>query len=202
MLMFFVGMSNGPEELLPVITGVSMLALAVRRRFALKAGGAAGLTPGEMAAERTAELEERVAELEAARPRWRSSPSGSILRSGCWPGAPGIRSGSDPGHSGTPVDLGHRHLRADRPYGGHRYPARLGERDQQRHRCRGVLVDDRHWLSGRSRSVGAWGSVGDSPSGSRLERWRPSGLPSSSNGSTSSSRSGAGPRAGRATRFC
>lgn len=66
MLMFFVGMSNGPEELLPVITGVSMLALAVRRRFALKAGGAAGLTTGEMAAERIAELEERVAELEAA----------------------------------------------------------------------------------------------------------------------------------------
>jgi hypothetical protein len=66
MFMFFVAMSNGPEELLPVITGISMLVLAVRRRFALKAGGTIGLTTGEMAAERIAELEERVAELEAA----------------------------------------------------------------------------------------------------------------------------------------
>ena len=66
MFIFFVAMSGGPEELLPVITGISMLVLAVRRRFALKAGGAAGLTTGEMAAERIAELEARVAELEAA----------------------------------------------------------------------------------------------------------------------------------------
>ena len=67
MLMAFVAMSNGPEELMPVITGVSLLVLAVRRRIALKGGGAAaGLTTGEMAAERIAELEERVAELESA----------------------------------------------------------------------------------------------------------------------------------------
>ena len=66
MLMAFVAMSNGPEELLPVITGFSLLVLAVRRRFALKAGGTAGLTTGEMAAERVAELEDRVAELESA----------------------------------------------------------------------------------------------------------------------------------------
>src|SRR5687767_15260425 len=67
MVIFFVAMSNGPEEMLPVITGVSLLVLAVRRRIALKSGGAtAGLTTGEMAAERIAELEERVAELEAA----------------------------------------------------------------------------------------------------------------------------------------
>jgi hypothetical protein len=67
MLMFFVAMSGGPEEMFPVITGVSLLVLAVRRRIALKSGGAtAGLTTGEMAAERIAELEERVAELEAA----------------------------------------------------------------------------------------------------------------------------------------
>lgn len=66
MVAFFVGMSNGPEELFPVITGISLLALAVRRRFALKSGSAAGLTTGEMAAERIAELEERVAELESA----------------------------------------------------------------------------------------------------------------------------------------
>ena len=66
MVMFFVAMSGGPEELFPVITGVSLLVLAVRRRLALKSGTAAGLTTGEMAAERIAELEERVAELESA----------------------------------------------------------------------------------------------------------------------------------------
>ena len=67
MLMFFIAMSGGPEELFPVITGASLLVLAVRRRIALKSGGAAaGLTTGEMAAERIAELEERVAELESA----------------------------------------------------------------------------------------------------------------------------------------
>ena len=66
MLMFFVAMSGGPEEMFPVITGVSLLVLAVRRRIALKSGAAAGLTTGEMAAERIAELEDRVAELEAA----------------------------------------------------------------------------------------------------------------------------------------
>ena len=67
MVMFFVAMSGGPEEMFPVITGVSLLVLAIRRRIALKSGGAtAGLTTGEMAAERIAELEERVAELEAA----------------------------------------------------------------------------------------------------------------------------------------
>ena len=67
MVVFFVAMSGGPEEMLPVITGASLLVLAVRRRIALKSGSAtAGLTTGEMAAERIAELEDRVAELEAA----------------------------------------------------------------------------------------------------------------------------------------
>jgi hypothetical protein len=67
MVIFFVAMSGGPEEMFPVITGASLLVLAVRRRIALKSGGAtAGLTTGEMAAERIAELEDRVAELEAA----------------------------------------------------------------------------------------------------------------------------------------
>jgi hypothetical protein len=67
MVIFFVAMSGGPEEMFPVITGVSLVVLAVRRRIALKSGGAtAGLTTGEMAAERIAELEDRVAELEAA----------------------------------------------------------------------------------------------------------------------------------------
>lgn len=67
MVLFFIAMSGGPEEMFPVITGVSLLVLAIRRRIALKSGGAtAGLTTGEMAAERIAELEDRVAELEAA----------------------------------------------------------------------------------------------------------------------------------------
>lgn len=66
MMIAFVAMSNGPEELLPVITGVSLLVLAVRRAIALKAGASMGLTTGEMAAQRIAELEDRVAELEAA----------------------------------------------------------------------------------------------------------------------------------------
>lgn len=66
MFIAFVAMSNGPEELFPVLAGGSLLVLAVRRRFALKAGAATGLTTGEMAALRIAELEQRVAELEAA----------------------------------------------------------------------------------------------------------------------------------------
>ncbi len=64
MLIALVAMSNGPEEMFPVITGLSMLVLAIRRRFALKSGVRTGLTTGEMAAERIAELEERMAELE------------------------------------------------------------------------------------------------------------------------------------------
>jgi hypothetical protein len=48
------------------IAGVaSLVLLAVRRRFALRRQGAAGLTTGEVAAERLAELEQRVADLEA-----------------------------------------------------------------------------------------------------------------------------------------
>jgi hypothetical protein len=66
MFMMFVAMSGGPEELFPVITGASLLVLAIRRRIALKSGGTAGLSTGEMAVERIAELEDRVAELEAA----------------------------------------------------------------------------------------------------------------------------------------
>jgi hypothetical protein len=66
MFMAFVAMSNGPEELFPVLAGGSLLVLAVRRRIALKSGERMGITTGEMAALRIAELEQRVAELEAA----------------------------------------------------------------------------------------------------------------------------------------
>lgn len=44
----------------------SLVTLSIRRRFGLRRSHAAGLTTGEMAAERLAELEQRMAELEAA----------------------------------------------------------------------------------------------------------------------------------------
>jgi hypothetical protein len=65
MLMVWVGMSHGPDELFPVITGGSLIVLAVRRAIALRSSARTGLTTGEMEAERVAELEQRVADLEA-----------------------------------------------------------------------------------------------------------------------------------------
>lgn len=66
-----VAVSNGPEELLPVITGLSLLVLGVRRSIALRAleRRGVGLSSGEMAAERIMELEQRMAELESAHAR-------------------------------------------------------------------------------------------------------------------------------------
>lgn len=70
MLLAFVGVSDGPEELFPVITGLSLIVLGFRRSYALKHGeGHPGLTTGEMAAERLAEVEERLAELESVHAR-------------------------------------------------------------------------------------------------------------------------------------
>ena len=66
MLMVWVSMSRGPEEMFPVITGASLIVLGIRRAIALRGSGRTGLTTGEMEAERIAELEQRVAELEAA----------------------------------------------------------------------------------------------------------------------------------------
>ncbi|HEU5218158.1 MAG TPA: hypothetical protein VFU23_05830 [Gemmatimonadales bacterium] len=66
MLMAWVGMSHGPDELFPVITGASLIVLAVRRSIALRSAARTGLTTGEMEAERIGELEQRVAELEAS----------------------------------------------------------------------------------------------------------------------------------------
>ena len=66
MLMVMASMSNGPEELYPLITGTSLIVLGIRRALALRGDARQGLTTGEMAAERFAELEQRVAELEAA----------------------------------------------------------------------------------------------------------------------------------------
>jgi len=65
MLMIWVDMSHGPDEMFPVITGASLIVLGVRRAIALRSGARTGLTTGEMEAERIAELEQRVAELEA-----------------------------------------------------------------------------------------------------------------------------------------
>jgi len=64
-LMVWVDMSHGPEEMFPVISGASLIVLAVRRAIALRSSARAGLTTGEMEAERIAELEQRVADLEA-----------------------------------------------------------------------------------------------------------------------------------------
>ena len=55
---------------LPLVFGASVMVFAVRRSFALKRLAASeGLTTGEMAAERIADLEARVAELEIAQTR-------------------------------------------------------------------------------------------------------------------------------------
>jgi hypothetical protein len=68
-LMGFVGVSGGPEELYPVLSGLSLLVLGVRRSLALRMAGRRGLSTGEMAAVRIAELDQRMAELEAAQGR-------------------------------------------------------------------------------------------------------------------------------------
>ena len=44
----------------------SLVTLSIRRRFGLRRSPTVGITTGEMAAERLAELEQRMAELEAA----------------------------------------------------------------------------------------------------------------------------------------
>jgi hypothetical protein len=67
--MGFVEMTNGPDGLYPVTVGVSVLVLGVRRHFALKRRDRHGLTTGEMHAERVAELEQRVEELESVQAR-------------------------------------------------------------------------------------------------------------------------------------
>jgi proteasome assembly chaperone (PAC2) family protein len=69
MLMAFVGVSGGPPELYPVMVGASLLVLGVRRALGLRAAERRGLTTGEMAAERIAELEQRMSDLEAAQSR-------------------------------------------------------------------------------------------------------------------------------------
>lgn len=67
--MGFVSITRGPDGLYPVAFGVSVLVLGVRRRLALKGRNDRGLTTGEMHAERIADLEVRVAELESVQAR-------------------------------------------------------------------------------------------------------------------------------------
>ena len=69
MLMAFVGISGGPNELYPVMIGASLLVLGVRRALGLRAAERRGLTTGDLAAERIAELEQRMGDLEAAQAR-------------------------------------------------------------------------------------------------------------------------------------
>jgi hypothetical protein len=64
-VMAWIDVTHGPEELFPVVVGASLIVLAVRRSIALRSVARTGLTTGEMEAERIAELEQRVAELEA-----------------------------------------------------------------------------------------------------------------------------------------
>lgn len=68
MLMTFVGVSDGPEELMPMMVAASLVVLGIRRHWAFKRE-AVGLTTGQMAATRIEELEERVAQLEGAEAR-------------------------------------------------------------------------------------------------------------------------------------
>lgn len=67
--MGFVNITDGPDGLYPATFGVSVIVLGIRRRLALKGRNKSGLTTGEMNAERVADLELRVAELESVQAR-------------------------------------------------------------------------------------------------------------------------------------
>ena len=70
MLLAFIGISDGPEELMPLITAASLITLGIRRKRALAADTRdGGLSTGQMATTRIEELEQRVAELEGAQSR-------------------------------------------------------------------------------------------------------------------------------------
>jgi len=61
--------SGGPLEAGLLTGAFSLVVLGLRRHFALRALRRQGLSAGEMTAERVAELEQRMAELEAAQAR-------------------------------------------------------------------------------------------------------------------------------------
>lgn len=69
-LMAAVGVGDGPDEIIALIPAVSFVVLGFRRHFALRrAGDAAGLTTGQMAAERLEDVEQRLSELELSQAR-------------------------------------------------------------------------------------------------------------------------------------
>lgn len=69
-VMFTEGFGADEDVILPMIFGSSVLLFAVRRKLALKKlEQTEGLSTGEMAAERIADLEARVADLELAQTR-------------------------------------------------------------------------------------------------------------------------------------
>ncbi|HEV8356339.1 MAG TPA: hypothetical protein VGQ17_06165 [Gemmatimonadales bacterium] len=64
---FWIAATNRTEDAIigcSMASTASLVVLAIRRRFALRRAESIGLSSGEMAAERLAELERRVAELE------------------------------------------------------------------------------------------------------------------------------------------
>jgi hypothetical protein len=66
-LLFWIGAVNQRNDAIvfsSMTATTSLILLAVRRKLALRKRGMAGLTTGEMAAERLGELEQRLAELE------------------------------------------------------------------------------------------------------------------------------------------
>jgi hypothetical protein len=63
MALAVVGISDGPEELMPTLVAASLIILGVRRHRALKQG-TIGLSTDQMAAARLEEMEERIAALE------------------------------------------------------------------------------------------------------------------------------------------
>jgi hypothetical protein len=69
MVMAVIGVSGGPDEVYPMILGVSLVVLGIRRHLGLRAAERRGLITGELAAERIAELEQRMGDLEAAQAR-------------------------------------------------------------------------------------------------------------------------------------
>lgn len=68
-LLFFVGVSDGPEELYPLLVGGSLIMLGVRRAIHLHFAERRSLSSDEMAIERITDLEQRMAELEAEQAR-------------------------------------------------------------------------------------------------------------------------------------
>ena len=71
-LLFWIAATNRMEDAIigcSMASTASLVLLAIRRRFALRRIERRGLTTGEMSAERLAELEQRVADLEAVHGR-------------------------------------------------------------------------------------------------------------------------------------